>query len=187
MNPDDSLPALLQRELAPGESIRWQGAPRALAELLRPGNWLFPVLWLSGSVGWTILVLGLTQGPRTIEGLERLDPASLFPVVGALACLQGLFMLAIPIRAARRAARTLHAITDRRLLRIERGRRLRVLMVPLARIDSVIALRSTIRVSATTIENGNAVGSGSFYLRGVPDAAKAHALLAQGVSMSLRL
>ena len=187
MSPDHDLAALLQRELAPGESVRWQGAPRVLAELLRPGNWLFPVLWLSGSVGWTILAVGLTHGPRTIEGIKRLDPAALFPVIGALACLQGLFMLTIPIRAAQRASRTLHAITDRRLLRVERGRRLRVLMVPLARIDSVLAVRSTIRVSATTIQDGGPVGSGSCYLRGVPDAAKAHELLAQGVSMSLRL
>ena len=97
----------LQRHLDSGEAVLWAGRPRAgrlvsqalpVAAVGVPFT-AFAVFWIWAASGF---------------GGGRSDPWSLFSLFGVPFVAIGIGLLSAPLRAARRAGRTIYAVTDRR-------------------------------------------------------------------------
>jgi hypothetical protein len=118
----ESVRALVEAELEPGESLRWveQPIPSRAARSVVPVM-LFAIPWTAFSVFWIAMA---ARGAAHSAG-----PFRLFPLFGTPFLLIGLGMLSSPFWAARMAKRTVYAVTDRRALviqgRIGRGESVR--------------------------------------------------------------
>lgn len=120
MNPsDDFLPpdlaSMVDAELAKGERLAWiaRPIPWRLAASSLPLV-VFGVPFTGFALFWIAVSGGMPH--RQLGG-----PFSLFPLVGIPFVLVGLGMLLSPFWMVLRAMRTVHAVTDRRALTIERG------------------------------------------------------------------
>lgn len=110
----------LEQELASGETLLWTGQPDA-ARIARQ-SWplvLFGLLWQGFVLYWSWVASGFW-----LPGSDT--PPEPFALFGLPFFLAGVVVLASPRTLARKARRTGYAITDRRALIIERGRRLSV-------------------------------------------------------------
>jgi len=117
----------LQGELG-GEKILWAGRPswrRAAIGLL--GLWLFAVPWTAFALGWESMVLApwLADIEHRPTGSNAVM-AVVMPIFGLPFVLIGLGMMAAPIVAAMKASRTVHVLTDRRLVTAVLGRTLTI-------------------------------------------------------------
>lgn len=129
----DPLDLALQRELRAGERVLWRG--RRLPRFAWEGLviWLFAIPWTAFAVFWTAMAFA---GAQTFEP----DAGVLgyaFPLFGTPFIAVGLGMLAAPFLPLFGARRTLFAVTDQRLLRIYRGRRLKTRSVGGAAIGAI--------------------------------------------------
>jgi len=111
---------MVDRELAPGEQIRWVDMP--LPRLFTPastGAFLFAIPWTAFALFWTgFAAFGVSKMPPG-EGPWGLKWA--FPLFGLPFILIGLGMLSSPWWARRAARRTVYAITDRRAIVFQGG------------------------------------------------------------------
>jgi len=180
----ERLRSLAERELA-GEKLLWAGQPDARRTLLRGlPIWLFAVPWTALSLFWeTIAVGGMLMG-----GMKGTPTAAgwAFSLFGLPFVLVGFGMLGAPFWGAFRASRSLHALTDRRLVLLVDGRKPQIKSFRTAQIVSV--LRRDRKGGTGDID----VGFGSRRdsdgdivehkesLLGVPDAARLEALLIDG-------
>ena len=108
-----------------GEKIRWAGVPSPTAALRGVMLiWLFAVPWTAFALFWEISVirLWLYQLPNGKSGPPGLGIA----LFGLPFVAIGLAMLSAPFLAARVARRTVHVLTDKRLVTVKQGRSLTV-------------------------------------------------------------
>lgn len=118
--PPPELTALLQEELLRDERVLWQGQPDPRNPFSPADVFLFPfsLLWGGFAVLWLIGWLG--------QGVPKQDGGGYFfgVLLGVVFVLFGLYGVGGRfIYKAWRKRRTLYAVTDRRVLAIERGAR----------------------------------------------------------------
>lgn len=185
----------LSAELA-GEEILWAGRPSERVTFRRAMPvWLIGVPWTAFAAGWEAMALSayFAEKERESGGVADLF-ATIFPLFGVPFVLIGLFMLIAPFRAAWRARRMVHILTDRRLVSAVLGREsLKVTSVDPARILSTKRVQGadgagnlTLAFSSAPVPMPTTVGHGgpvmmleeaSETLWGVPQVAVLDALL----------
>jgi hypothetical protein len=110
-----SLRHLLSRELAPGESVVWQGQPAPLGRVLATWQtFLFGIFWNGFWVFWLVGASG-GFGHRDAEG-QAFGRFAYFWAIPFM--LAGASMLLSPLWAWWEAQRTLYVVTDRRAILI---------------------------------------------------------------------
>lgn len=140
--PSSTISAEATQELAkvllPGECVQWAGQPRPKSQRASFGIWLFAVPWTAFALFWESLALiPLTQ---SLKGVALGIPTGfgiVFPLFGVPFIVIGLAMLAAPFLAMHKASRTVHAVTDRRLLTVVTGRATKVESAFIDRIGPV--------------------------------------------------
>ena len=107
------LVQLLQRELAPGECVLWQGRPSLLTRVWTSvGTLFFGVVFLTVFFGtWAV--------SRSVDGRQVPSPDAGWDFFHIIFFLLGASMLAAPLWAWWVARRTIYAVTDRRAIIIE--------------------------------------------------------------------
>jgi hypothetical protein len=120
---DPSIPPklhdLIHRELKRDERLEWAGMPtRVWFTPAATGAFLFGIPWTAFALFWTAAAGIGTWNAGGDAGLFRL-----FPFFGLPFVLVGFGMLSSPYWAYRRACNTVYAITDRRAILFEGGRR----------------------------------------------------------------
>jgi hypothetical protein len=117
--------ALLADALDPGETIIWRGGPIRWALVRRAiPRALFGLLWTAFVVMWMAMVARNGVGkPKPGRVVEPFVPGNVaFAAIAGLWLLPfGIYTIAGPYLAGRKAARTAYALTDRRALVIEPG------------------------------------------------------------------
>lgn len=113
-----------------GEEIRWFGRPSArLAFLMATPIWLMGIPWTTFCLGWTavpvstLLYADKAKDPLKGWGVWAMGGMTLW---GLMFVLVGLGMLLAPYWAWAKARRTIHVVTNRRILTIEAGRHIAV-------------------------------------------------------------
>ena len=115
------LQSIVQNELREDEELRWSGQPQVGRFVLKSLPILlfgipfagFAVFWICAASGFKI--------PDFSEG-----GFSLFPLFGIPFLLIGLGMLSAPFWAARKAKKTIYAVTNQRAIIFEGGRSVKV-------------------------------------------------------------
>lgn len=125
------LSLALSRETG-GERVLWQAAPIARIDPKSFGIYLFAVPWTAFALLWTTMA---AAGASAFDGAGVLAWA--FPLFGLPFIAVGLAMMAAPFYGYYTAARTLYAVTDRRLVRLQLGRALKVHSVPGERLGEM--------------------------------------------------
>src|SRR5262249_39881197 len=125
----EPLPAWLQaavdRETS-GEQVRWQGRPGALRTFAGASLiWLFAVPWTAFVLFWESTAVGSWLFGKSTAGAGQ-GWGLVLVLFGLPFVLIGLGMMALPFGALRSAHRTVHVLTNRRLLTITEGRIKRV-------------------------------------------------------------
>jgi hypothetical protein len=100
--------------LRPDEKLLWSGQPAPGRIALQ--TWPIFVIALPWT-GFALYWAGTSTG-FTMPDLSVPTPLIFFPFVGAVGCLIGLTLLALPFMAWRRARRTVYAVTDQRCLTV---------------------------------------------------------------------
>lgn len=120
----EEMRAMAGREIQPGETLRWVGAPDG-RRAWRPALpiVLFGVPWTLFALFWEGMAIWGTSTHRT-SAPSGFDVV--FPLFGLPFVAVGLGMLSSPWWMIRRARQTVYAITDRRVLMIVAGRTLTV-------------------------------------------------------------
>ena len=113
-----------------GEEIRWFGRPNArLAFLMATPIWIMGIPWTVFCLGWTavpvstLLYADKARDPLKGWGAWAMGGMTLW---GLMFVLVGVGMLLTPFAAGWKARRTIHVVTNRRILTIEAGRQIAV-------------------------------------------------------------
>lgn len=109
----------IDRELQPGERLRWVEQPIArffTASSVRTS--LFGVLWTAIALFWSGGVLGF-RWPDLSKGLQA---KTVFALVGLAFAVIGLELILTPFWSWHRARHTAYLVTDQRALTIQAGR-----------------------------------------------------------------
>lgn len=120
MNGETTIPprllAMVERELSPGERVRWmeQPIPRFFTPMAT-GAFLFAIPWTTFAVFWICGAAGFKLPDFRQGGF------SLFPLFGVPFVLIGLGMLSSPLWAYRRSLQSVYVVTDRRAITFEGG------------------------------------------------------------------
>lgn len=122
---DQRLSLALARETA-GERVLWQAGRIARIDPKTFGIYVFAVPWTAFALLWTTLA---AAGAGAAFGSAG-PLAWAFPLFGLPFIAVGLAMMAMPFYGYYTAAKTLYAITDRRLVRLTLGRSLKIESVP---------------------------------------------------------
>lgn len=122
---DHRLGLALARETG-GERVLWQAGRIARIDPKIFGIYVFAVPWTGFALLWT--ALAAAGAGAAFDGLGPLAWA--FPLFGLPFIAVGLAMMAAPFYGYYSAAKTLYAVTDRRLVRLTLGRSLKVESVP---------------------------------------------------------
>ncbi|GKI16195.1 hypothetical protein CE91St44_26800 [Oscillospiraceae bacterium] len=117
---------LLARQLAPGETVIWQGRPQRLHGPAGAFGRLFGFVWLGFSCFWELMALTAARHGG-VFGL-------VFPLFGVPFVLIGLNLVFPNLLGGRRRAGMAYAITNRRVLAVARGR---VTAWPLSSVEGV--------------------------------------------------
>lgn len=129
----------LDGALIPGERVRWSGQPRGRSQWASFGIYLFAIPWTAFSLFWERMALIPLLASLGGDDISRI-PAGfsiVFPLFGLPFVVIGLGMMAAPFLTIAKTRRTVHAVTDRRLLSIVDGRKLEVKSAFLDRIGPV--------------------------------------------------
>lgn len=116
---------VVAREIA-GEEIRWFGRPSArLAFLMSTPAWLMGIPWTVLCLGWTAVPVSvLLYADRANDPLQGWGSWAMAGMTlwGLMFVAVGLYMIAVPFLAWAKARRTIHLVTNRRILTLEAGR-----------------------------------------------------------------
>lgn len=124
MNP--SLPFDLQRrlddELDSGERLLWAGQPDP-GRMARQGGCLvaFGIPWTLFAVFWTVMASGIGGAVSGGFSGRSVGPGALFGLFGLPFIVIGIGLLTAPLWMARKAQRTVYAVTDKRAIILEGG------------------------------------------------------------------
>lgn len=120
---NERLRQFLNREVQPGEQLRWFGQPRPWRMAIRSiPIVLFAIPWTAFSIFWMAMAGGAAwfshehTESATAPSLSPMDLFACFPLFGLPFLLIGLGMLSSPFWMMRKARRTLYAVTDRRVI-----------------------------------------------------------------------
>jgi hypothetical protein len=105
----------VEHELVPGESLKWIGQPRPHLMARRSlGVFFFGIPWMAFCCFW----LWGASDKQLFNADWWRNPSEkmLFPAFGLIHFTVGLWMLASPLIAWRRATRAAYALTDRRAI-----------------------------------------------------------------------
>jgi hypothetical protein len=157
--PRDALQRLT-RELA-GEPILWAGRPSAQAVFWKSTPiLLFGIPWLAFSLAWELIALGVffNTGIGKVEGPGGIL-AYVFPIFGLPFVAIGIGLVGAPLWGARKAMRTVHVLTDRRLVTAVLGKTLSIKSIDPQRVYDV-----------TRVEKGDGSGTITFALGSYRDS-----------------
>ncbi len=120
-----------------GEEVIWHGAPRAGRMFRRSALlWLFALPWTAFAMTWEGIAIAVAftgDESGVPDGVPR-ALVYVFVLFGIPFVLVGLGMMAAPFWAARKAARTLQIVTDRRFALVTQGKAMTVESWPLAAV-----------------------------------------------------
>lgn len=123
------LDSALRHVLERGERVLWKGRPTRKTDYSAFLIWAFAIPWTAFSLFWVTATYSLSQTSAPDEGGLRIA-ALLFPLFGVPFVIVGLIMMISPFFAITVPGRTLHAITDRRILRIVVGWKASLRIIP---------------------------------------------------------
>ncbi|MBB3989358.1 hypothetical protein [Croceicoccus naphthovorans] len=132
----DQLDSALRSVLAQDERVLWKGRPDAFLDFSAFLIWIFALPWTAFSVFWVYSAWSMTK-VNPADGIGVQTAALLFPAFGLPFVLIGLVMLAVPFFALTMPGRTLHAVTDKRIVRIVGGRKTSLRAVPGDRVTNI--------------------------------------------------
>jgi hypothetical protein len=109
------IQTFVNEELLHGEHTVWHGqpSPKSFSREALP-MFLFGIPWTIFSVGWVAMSLFMTSGADSPIGI-------IFPLFGLPFVGIGIYLLASPFLKARKAGKTIYAVTDQRALIITLG------------------------------------------------------------------
>lgn len=125
----------LTRELS-GEKILWAGRPSPRAAFWKGiPIWLFAIPWTVFSLAWEGIALAafFAGGEQAPAGAGAVM-VYVFPIFGLPFVLIGLGMMGAPFWQARKARRSVHILTDKRLVTAELGNAMSIESIEPARI-----------------------------------------------------
>lgn len=128
----------LRSVLQAGERVLWKARPLRRYDFSAFGIWLFAVPWTAFALFWTFMAWTMSQSHADDAAAFSIMPL-LFPLFGLPFILIGLAMMAAPFLAITMPGRTLHAVTDRRVLRLVAGWRSSMRSIPAGTIVGVTA------------------------------------------------
>ncbi len=128
---DHRLVLALARE-AGGERVLWQAGRIARIDPKSFAIYFFAIPWTAFALLWTTLA---AAGASAFDGVGVLAWA--FPLFGVPFIAVGAAMMAAPFYGYHTAAKTLYAVTDRRLVRLTLGRSLKVHTIPGERLGEM--------------------------------------------------
>lgn len=180
--PHQRLEAELRRELGVGERLLWHGTPDPAKMLVVLLMWLFAIPWTLFSLAWTGLAFwaywtGLNTQP------EMAWWGWIFPLFGTPFIAVGFWMLNQPLKILANARRTVHALTDRRLITLSVGHQRSVKSISIRQLGPITVKEKRGGWGDLTVETGSHVDSDGdritdrFEMVGVPDVARLHRLL----------
>jgi len=149
------LESALSGELQRGERVLWQSRANGRFRPALLGIWLFAIPWTAFAVFWTLMAGGLQA--ISSEGWGWFG--WLFPLFGVPFILIGIGMLSVPFAAPRKAKKTLFAVTDQRVIKLYKGRSLKVESVPGTRVGPTERTENT--DGSGTIKIAVAIGTDS--------------------------
>lgn len=174
-----ALPADLRHALgvaASGERVLWSGQPRAKRMAAAFGIWLFALPWTAFALFWESMALQPWLAEKPPESAIETGFLFVFPLFGLPFILIGLAMLATPFWTMARAGRTVHALTERRLLTVTvLGRKTSVVAVALDRTGPIEATIRANGSGALSVQTGTTIDSDGdrqterFVISGVDD------------------
>lgn len=153
--PRDALQRLT-RELA-GEPILWAGRPSARAVFWKSTPiLLFGIPWLAFSLAWELIALGVffNTGIGKVEGPGGIL-AYVFPIFGLPFVAIGIGLVGAPLWGARKAMRTVHVLTDRRLVTAVLGKTLSIKSIDPQRVYDVTRVEKSDGSGTITFALGN--------------------------------
>ena len=168
------LESALRGDLTAGERVLWHGVPDP--KYLNSGfaMWLFAIPWMAFALGWTGIALVVYLS--TFD-----DPTATWARVwGWIMPLFG-----TPFRLRAEAGRTLHVLTNRRLLSVMLGKTRTSKSVDLAKLGPVTIKERANGWGDVSVETGSSTDSDGdrrtdrFEMTGVPDVARLKQLLMQ--------
>lgn len=178
----------IRDQLIPGEKLVWQTRPAGRILFRDFGIWAFAIPWTAFSLFWETIP-AVTLGASLFGHAEPFKTSLMavmatfgLPFVGI-----GFAMLATPFTAAVQRSRTVYGVTDRRLLRVRRGRRsTKVESVQFAHMGPIDRTQRTDGGGDLSIQTGTARDSDGdkvverFKIVAVPDVARLERLLLEG-------
>lgn len=184
--PPDSVQVenALRGDLASGERVLWHGipAPRYLNRAF--GIWLFAIPWTLFSLAWTGVALSVW-----LSSFNQMESSAvhwwgwIMPLFGTPFVAVGGWMLYQPIRLRAEAGRTLHVLTDRRLMSLTLGKTRTTKSIDLKKLGPVTVKARSNGWGDLNVETGSSVDSDGdrttdrFEMIGVPDIARLQRLL----------
>ena len=180
------LESALRGDLTAGERVLWHGVPDP--KYLNSGfaMWLFAIPWMAFALGWTgiALVVYLSTFDDPTATWARVW-GWIMPLFGTPFVAIGGWMLYEPIRLRAEAGRTLHVLTNRRLLSVMLGKTRTSKSVDLAKLGPVTIKERANGWGDVSVETGSSTDSDGdrrtdrFEMTGVPDVARLKQLLMQ--------
>ena len=185
----DLLSGALANELQRGERVIWQGKAIGRLTATSFSIWLFAIPWTAFALFWTGMagLFTLFSGNGSGGAFDWI-----FPLFGLPFILVGIGMLATPFLGPRKAARTMFAITDQRVMRIYAGRQLSVQSLPLAEIGAMERTEmrdgsGSLKIELSQGSRGSSASGTSFTLGVVEQVGIAEARIRELMQRSRRL
>ncbi|WP_457313374.1 PH domain-containing protein [Sphingomonas sp. UYAg733] len=180
-----SLHREIERELIAGERLMWWKQPRPGAYAAGFLIWIGAIPWTVFALGWETLAFLPWVGGGDMNDALRLGFGIVMPLFGLPFVLIGFAMLAKPVLAIARSRNTAYAVSDRRIIRIELGRRTRVTSVFIDRIGPIQSIErkdgyGTLRIQThSTLDSEGDRTTERFDMIGIPDVAHVRRLIAE--------
>lgn len=173
----------LRESLMPGERILWSARPAPGRMWPLFGIWLFAIPWTAFALFWELMALSGWLSGEAPRNLMDWGFGIVFPLFGLPFVAIGFVMLAIPLWGMRKAARTRHAVTNRRMITVSTGRRTEMLSVFLDRIGPIERSEGRDGWGSIKVQTRSRIdGDGDriterFEMTGIPDVARVERLI----------
>lgn len=178
-----ALEQSLRRELVTGERLLWSAQPIGKRLKSGFGIWLFAIPWTAFALFWESLALLPWAASTHTPDAFAYSFGIVMPLFGLPFILIGFWMLWKPVREMRLAGSTVFGLTDRRLIRVEEGRKRSVSTVLLDQIGPMDRQEAKDGVGNLRIQTHSSVDSEGdrrterFEILGVPDVARLERLI----------